>query len=124
MLDSIKNFFEAISFYLYVTIILPIKRFYNYYFKGQYLEDNMRTQALFEYLKKVILDPTYQPQGAYEQSFENRLIAAHEEVLKSIRNGEVEDIPTDIEIDYNVERRNYAYEILLRMNEKYVLKED
>ena len=43
MLDSIKNFFEAISFYLYVTIILPIKRFYNYYFKGQYLEDNMRT---------------------------------------------------------------------------------
>jgi len=52
------------------------------------------------------------------------LIAAHEEVLKSIRNGEVEDIPTDIEIDYNAERRNYACEILLRMNEKYILKED
>lgn len=43
MLDSIRNFFEAIQFYLYVTIILPIKRFYNYYFKGQYLEDNART---------------------------------------------------------------------------------
>lgn len=124
MIDSIKNFFEAIQFYLYVTIILPIKRFYNYYFKGQYIEDNMRTQALFEYLKKVITDPSYQPQGAYEQSFENKLIECHEQVLEQIRNGEVEDIPSNIKIDYETERPNYACEILLKMNEKYVLKED
>ncbi len=43
MFDSIRNFFEAIKLYLYVSIVLPIKRFYNYYFKGLYLEDNMRT---------------------------------------------------------------------------------
>ena len=84
----------------------------------------MRTQALFEYLKKVIIDPSYKPQGAYEQSFENRLIQAHEEVLKCIRDGEIEDIPTDIQLDYETERQSYACEILLRMNEKYVLKED
>lgn len=124
IIDAIKNLFEAIQVYLYVVIILPIKRFYNYYFKGQYIEDNMRTQALFEYLKKVIIDPSYKPQGAYEQSFENRLIECHEQVLKQIRNGEIEDVPTDIQLDYETERQSYACEILLRMNEKYVLKED
>lgn len=49
---------------------------------------------------------------------------AHKEVLECIKNGEIEDIPTDIEIDYETERQSYACEILLKMNEKYVLKED
>ena len=119
-----KKFIHVIMFWFYMLIVLPVKRFYNYYIKGEYIENNMRTQALLQYLTKVINDPTYQPEGAYEQSFEDELLTAHNIVLERVRNGEFPDIPKDIEIDYSSARADYACEILFQMSDKYIIKED
>ena len=103
-------------------IVLPIKRWWNLYINQRYLEDNMRTQALFEYLIKVINDPTYQPDGAYENAFEEKLKECHDAVIKDVRAGLHPEIPTDIEISYEKSRREYALEIYNMMIETPIIK--
>ena len=105
-------------------IILPIKRWWNYHINQRYLTDNMRTEALFEYLAKVIEDPTYQPNGAYENSFEERLKECHDMVIKDIRMGKHPEIPIDIEVPYEANRREYAIEIYNTLIELPIIIED
>lgn len=105
-------------------IVLPIKRWLNLHIYQRYMIDNMRTQALFEYLAKVINDPTYQPSGAYENSFEERLKECHNMVVEDIRAGKHPEIPIDIEIPYEENRREYAIEIYNMMIEMPIIKEN
>lgn len=105
-------------------IVLPFKRWWNYHIRGMYLEDNMRNQALLNYLIKIINDPTYQPSGAYENSFEDRLKECHNEVITNIRAGKYHNIPIDIEVPYDQNRREYAIEIYNMMIEVPMVKEN
>ena len=84
----------------------------------------MRTDALLDYLVKIINDPTYEPQTAYEQSFEQEIMNAHNVVQARVKNGEFDDISPDTEMNYQEQRIYYACEILYQMNEKYIIKED
>ena len=118
------NIIFKIYYWIMNYIILPIKRWWNLHINNLYLDDNMRTQALFEYLEKIIDDPTYQPSGAYENSFEEELKECHKLVLEDIHAGKHSDIPCDIEVPYEENRQEYAIEIYNTLIELPIITED
>ena len=101
----------------------PWRPLFNYLFKHQYLIYNDQTEALLKFLVKVINDNEYQPNGAYEQLFEQRLIDAHNKVQKEIREGKYPGLPADYEMDYESSRSDYAQAVYDEMSQYIMIKE-
>ena len=111
-----KKIIYKIRFFIDVYIIFPIKRWWNYHVKRLYVPNNMRSQALLEYCKKVIEDNNYQPQGAYEHSFEKQLYESYLKVHENLKAMYPDDDFTWLK--YEDERPYCAgkiYELLVQM---------
>ena len=111
-----KKIIYKIRYFIDVYIIFPIKRWWNYHVKGLYVPNNVRSQALLEYCEKVIKDNKYQPQGAYEHSFEQQLYDSYLKVIENLKAMYPED---DFAwLKYEDERQYCAgriYELLVQM---------
>ena len=94
---------------LFKLIQIAFKRWYNLCIRGLAMDAD-EAKAITTYFLKVIDDPKYQPQTAQEKEFEQRLIDAHNRVLK--------EHPEFDPKDYKYEecRQEYAIEVLYEIN--------
>ena len=113
MYSFLKDFFSI----LFQLIVIPIKRWYNFCIKGEYVLDNDNTERFTAFLAKIAQDPTYQPTED-EQEFEQDLIAGHRQII--------EEDPELTEENYRYEdqRQRYAIEGLRFIQSYAKIKED
>ena len=112
LLLHLKTFFCLYIYY-------PIKGWWNYYIYNDYIIDNIRNRALMDYCEKIIMDEEYQPQGAYEHLFEDKLT----ECFNAVQNFLRESNP-DIELNYQDERVYCVKEIYKLLLQKAWVVED
>lgn len=96
----------------------PIKARWNYIMYGAYIPDNMRNRALLDFCEKVAMDPTYQPEGIYENMFEERLREVYDSVMDYSKKTFPDEVDWLTELDYETERPYCAaiiYQNLLQL---------
>ena len=98
------------TFKLY--IIDPILRWYHYYIKHAFIEDNQRNDELIEYLYKILHNPNYQPQTPVEHYAEQQYIISCYNQLKKNNDDLIFDSST---------RRYIAARGVLKIREYYIL---
>ena len=63
--------------FLIYKICLPFLKVYNLFIRHQYVPNNDRNIEMYNYLWKIIEDPTYQPSTPIENYTENRLYQSY-----------------------------------------------
>lgn len=113
MYSFLKDFFSI----LFQLIAIPVKKWYNFCIKGEYLIDDEETEKFIAFLVKVAKDPKYEPTEE-EQQFEQDLIEGHRQII--------EEDPQLTEENYRYEdqRQRYAIEGLRFIQEYAKIKED
>ena len=110
---------QMIIIWIKINIIYPIKAWWNFHINHRYITDNIRNRALMEYCEKIMSDFSYQPSGAYENLFEDKLKEAYNRVVEYMKSITPEDEEINWEIlSYEEERPFCAaqiYESLLQM---------
>lgn len=111
------SFLRDFLLILLQLIIIPIKKWYNFCIKGEYLVDDEETEKFIAFLTKIAQDPTYEPTEE-EQQFEQDLIAGHHQII--------EEDPELTEENYRYEdqRQRYAIEGLRFIQNYAKIKED
>lgn len=111
------SFLEDFLLILLQLIIIPIKKWYNFCVKGEYLVDDEETERFIAFLVKVAKDPKYKPTEE-EQQFEQDLIEGHYQIIEE--NPEL----TEENYSYEDNRQRYAIEGLRFIQDYAKIKED
>ena len=69
--------------YILYRISLPFLKLYNFLINRRYIPDNDRNNQIYDYLWKIVKDPTYQPTTPVENYAENKIYKNYlEQVIK------------------------------------------